>query len=132
MINNSKELYAALQHTGDEVAVTKSLYLHFWEVLPAIQTGSNFFIFQENDGERLCFSKYGDKYGCCLMSDILLTEDCNIHAHIARTNPSDKFKLEFVFDNEACDTPDEFHEFIGEEFVSVSAIANAMNLSFRV
>lgn len=133
MIDTPKELSAALQKTGGEVEVTRSLYWHFLEVLPPRDMGPNFFIFQEGDGERLYFKQCGDQYYCHLLADYLVTEDWKIHAAVSRKEMNAPFKLLFVFtDEETCDVPDEFQEFVGKEFVSVSAIAETMNVTFRV
>ena len=133
MIDTPKELSAALHKTGGEVAVTHSLYWHYLEVLPPRVMGSNFFVFQEGDGEKLQFTKRGDQYYCHLLGDYLVTEDWKIHAAVGRRELNQPFKLLFVFtDDETCDVPDEFREFIGKEFVSVSAIAAAMNVTFRI
>lgn len=133
MIDTPMELSAALQKTNGEVEVTHSLYWHFLEVLPPKEMGPSYFTFQEGDGERLRFRKCGDQYFCHLLGDYLVTEDWHIHAAVSRNRIDQPFKLLFVFtDDETCDVPDEFQEFIGKEFVSVSALADAMNVTFRV
>ena len=133
MINIPMELFKALQKTGDDVEVTCSLYWHYLEVLPPKEFGTNFFIFQEGDGERLRFTKRGDQYYCHLLGDCLVTEDWKIHAGVNRHKKSEPFKLLFVYaDDETGEVPNEFNEFIGKEFVSISALADALNVTFRI
>lgn len=133
MINTPNELSAALQKTRCQVRVTKSLYWHFLEVLPPRAMGSNFFIFQEGDGERLHFTCYGDSYYCHLLGDYLVTEDWKIHTAVSRHDVSQPFKVLFIFtDSETCDTPEEYQDFVGKEFFTISELADAMKVSFRV
>jgi hypothetical protein len=133
MINTPKELSAALQNTGGEVEVANTLYLHFLEVLPPRKIGPDFFIFQEGVGERLYFERRGCQYFCHLLGNYLVTEDLKIQAAVSRSQISAPFRLLFVYtDEEICDIPVEFEKFVGKEFVSISAIAEAMNVTFRV
>ena len=133
MIDTPMELSAALQKTNGEVEVTRSLYWHFLEVLPPREMGPDYFIFQEGAGARLHFRKWGDQYFCHLLGDYLVTEDWHIHAAVRRNGIDQPFKLLFVFtDDETGDVPDEFLDLMGKEFVSVSALAEAMNVTFRV
>ena len=133
MFDTPKDLSAALQNTGGEVEVTQSLYWHFLEVLPPKDIGPNFFIFQEGDGELLYFTQRGDHYYCHLLGDYLVTEDWKVHARVSRRQIDKPFKVLFIFsDDETCEVPEEFHDFIGKEFVTVSALAEAMNVTFRV
>jgi len=133
MIDTTNVLLEALQKTGGAVEVTESLYSHFFEVLPPRDMGLNFFIFQEGAGEKLYFRRWGDHYFCYLLSDYLVTDDWKLHVGVSRNVKNAPFKLLYVYSDEGtCEVPNEFDEFIGKEFVSVSAVADAMNVNFRV
>jgi len=133
MLNEPSELSKALQATNGQVEISKSLYWYFLEVLPPRNMGHNYFIFQEGDGERLYFSECSGKFYCYLISDLLVTDDFTVQVFITRKCMNDSFKVYTIsIDDDSEDIIDDFDNFIGKSFSSVSSLAESMNVSFRV
>lgn len=132
-MDSAKELTAALHRTSGQVEVTKSLYWHFLEVLPPRVMGTDYFIFQEGDGERLHFSQLGDKYFCYLISSSLVSEDWRTHVLIWRDRMCDSFVVRYVHsDSDITEVPDRYENIIGERFPRVCDIEEKMGVTFRV
>ena len=133
MLDAPSEFLKSLQQTNGKVEITESLYSYFLEVLPPRSMGSNYFIFQEGEGEKLYFSEYNNHYYCYLLSDELFTKDWKIHVGISRNKLNEPFRVLFIYtDEQNLQTPDELQQFVGKEFMSVSDISRECKLSFRV
>lgn len=134
MINNLKELSSKLQETNTKVEITEDLFCYFLNVLSLREIGDNYFIFQDGEGEKLYFSEKNNKYFCYLLADYLITKDWKFHAAVSRPLKEGLFKVLFILNNDETDDNPFEHEhksLVGREFVSVSAFADAMGVSFQ-
>lgn len=130
MICTAKDLFLEVKKTSGSVKISKDLYAHFFEALPPKSVGANFFIFQEGDGEKICFNRIGnDEYYCHLLSDNLVSRDWKIQVAVARSKVSELFTLLCVFNEEV--NSDEFDEFVGKKFATIDSISESMGVAFH-
>ncbi len=133
-IDSPAKISQALKN-ADRVAVTKSLYWYFLEVLPPRDIGYGYFVFQEGDGEKLLFTDDcdagSDAYYCTLLSDTLMTEDFSLSVNISRGTASNTFTVNWINDHKNEVLSIQNTQMIGKEFSNPAAIERAMDVSFR-
>ena len=130
MINQPQELTKALYESDNcTVEVSKSLYWHFMEVLPPVRFGTDYFVFQEGDGEILHFSKtIGDHYSCALRRGMLHTDDWNLMVFINRDNLFQSFKVYDAFSQTEGIAEIVAADLIGKTFPNVKEISQAVGV----
>ena len=129
MITEIGELFVALHKGHKDVQVSEDIFLHFQDVLPPLDLGIGYFVFEEGDGgDRLLFSEIGNRYYCRPENLNVCTDDWKMFCSLKRK--SNGFKVDDLYLIEG-NLTEEQSKYIGLTVPSASALAESLQVVFR-
>jgi hypothetical protein len=132
IISTNDALFKQLLSVKNKVQVSQSVFDHFANIHPPIDTGDSYFVFRSESGDKIIFFiETGNKYYCYLLTDTLYTSDHLISVKIERTSIIDDFTVIYVLGDgdDSFGVGDEFSDFIGQSFATPDLVSEALSLS---
>ncbi|QIZ85933.1 hypothetical protein HF888_16460 (plasmid) [Bermanella marisrubri] len=96
MLDSISELVKTVKDR-DEVEISERLYFQMLECLPPVDMGSNYFIFQEGDGDRILFEKKCGSHFATMLGGVILNRDFSIGIRFSREHLKSGFKIVHIF-----------------------------------
>jgi hypothetical protein len=130
MIKCLSRLFQTLHENHKALEISKEIYDHFQDVLPPLDIGLNYFVFQEGiNGDRLLFSRIGNRYYCTPEKLNVCSEDWIFFGCLKRY--SDGFKVDDLYNIDE-ELTNKQSGLIGLVVPSASALAEKLGVNFRV
>jgi len=129
MITKHSDLFVALHKSGNHIEISKKIYYHFLKVLPPVDIGLDWFVFQEGDGDQLHFTKADKQYYCYAKRLQLFTEDEDIFYTLKRAKKG--FLVLDIRDSDGIELSGYESDYLYCNVPSASALAEFLGVTFR-
>lgn len=129
MFTEKAALFKALNSSIDAVEISSEIYFDMLEILPPVDIGFDYFVFQEGEGDRIRFYRSAGRYYANLQSTLICTDDFEAEFLIERSFSGTEMIVKRVWCNG--ESENKYSEFVGTKGSSIAAIANAVGVTFR-